>query len=220
MLFDFGSLTSQQRYKLLGSTITPRPIAWVSTIDANGGINAAPFSYFNVFGEDPPVVAFSILSRSPDDRKDTGRNVRLQGEFVVNLVSEDNLEQMNITAVDFSPDVSEFEQAGLVATASSYIRTPRIAQSHVSFECRLMQIVELGPMRSLILGEVLAMHIRDDAVIDVERCWIDTPSLRLVGRASANSYVRTADVLTLPAIPMAEWILKAATSPDVVTAGV
>ncbi|MEJ1976974.1 MAG: flavin reductase [Acetobacteraceae bacterium] len=206
--FDFSALTSQQRYKLLGSTITPRPIAWVSSLNAKGQPNAAPFSYFNVFSEDPPILAFSILSRSPEDPKDTGRNVRRQQEFVVNLVSEDNLDKMNVSAIEFAPGVSEFTEARLTALPSSRIRTPRIAESHVSFECKLMQVIELGRMRSLILGEVLAMHIRDDAVIDAERCWIDTPRLRIIGRTAANSYIRTADVLTLPSIPIDKWLSR------------
>ncbi len=208
MQFDFSALTSQQRYKLLGSTITPRPIAWVSSLNAKGQPNAAPFSYFNVFSEDPPILAFSILSRSPEDPKDTGRNVRRQQEFVVNLVSEDNLDKMNVSAIEFAPGVSEFTEARLTALPSSRIRTPRIAESHVSFECKLMQVIELGRMRSLILGEVLAMHIRDDAVIDAERCWIDTPRLRIIGRTAANSYIRTADVLTLPSIPIDKWLSR------------
>jgi flavin reductase (DIM6/NTAB) family NADH-FMN oxidoreductase RutF len=211
MQFDFTALEPQLRYKLLGATVTPRPIAWVSTLDADGRSNAAPFSYFNVFGEDPPVVAFSILSRSLEDRKDTGTNVRLHGEFVVNLVSEDNLEKMNITAIDFGPGVSEFAEAGLTPLPSLKIKPPRIAESHVSFECRLMRIIELGPMRSLVLGEVLAMHIRDDAVIDAERAHVDTPSLRLVGRAGPNSYVTTADVIKLPMLSLGEWRAQAST---------
>src|ERR1700692_4239388 len=118
MIFDFTKLSPQQRYKLLASTVTPRPIAWVTSMNSNGGLNAAPFSFFNVFGEDPPVVGFAILSRSADDQKDTGRNIRAQGEFVVNLVSEDNLQKMNITAIDFPPDVSELTEAGLTTRPS------------------------------------------------------------------------------------------------------
>src|SRR6266702_459847 len=104
MHFDFSSIKPIDRYKLLSSTITPRPIAWVSTIGRDGTLNAAPFSFFNVFGEDPPVLAFAINSRSIDDLKDTGNNVRFQQEFVVNLVSEELLEQMNITAIEFGSD--------------------------------------------------------------------------------------------------------------------
>jgi flavin reductase (DIM6/NTAB) family NADH-FMN oxidoreductase RutF len=205
MEFDFDKLDARQRYKLLGSTVTPRPIAWVSTIGANGKLNAAPFSFFNVFGEDPPVVGFSIQHRSEADMKDTGANVRQHEEFVVNLVSEDNLDKMNISAIEFPPHFSEFSEAGLTPAQSSKIVTPRIAESHVAFECRLTQIVPLGPLRSLVLGQVVHMHINDDAVIDAEKCYIDTRKLRLVGRMEANSYVLTSDILQLPRIPFETW---------------
>jgi flavin reductase (DIM6/NTAB) family NADH-FMN oxidoreductase RutF len=205
MQFDLSTLDPLHRYKLLSSTVTPRPIAWVSTIDARGLPNAAPFSFFNVFGEDPPTLAFAIQHRSGTDRKDTGENVRSQGEFVVNLVSEDNVEKMNVCAIEFPPHVDEFAEAGLTAQASTLIRTPRIAESHVSFECRLMRIVELGEMRSLVLGEVLMIHVRDDAVLDAARCRIDTRRLALVGRMQGNSYVRSSEVFELPRIPVDEW---------------
>ncbi|PVX81847.1 flavin reductase family protein [Paraburkholderia unamae] len=205
MEFDFDALDGKQRYKLLGSTVTPRPIAWVSTLGPNGKLNAAPFSFFNVFGEDPAVVGFSIQHRSEADMKDTGSNIRLHREFVVNLVSEDNLEKMNISAIEFPPHFSEFSEAELTPARSTKIETPRIAESHVAFECRLTQIVPLGPLRSLVLGEVVHMHIDDDAVIDAAKCYIDTRKLRLVGRMEANSYVRTSDILQLPRIPLDAW---------------
>lgn len=205
MEFDFARLDGKQRYKLLGSTVTPRPIAWVSTVDANGKLNAAPFSFFNVFGEDPAVVGFSILHRSESDPKDTGENILRNGEFVVNLVSEDNLDKMNISAIEFPREFSEFAEAGLTPAKSSRIGTPRIAESRVALECRVMQIVPLGPLRSLVLGEVVHMHISDDAVIDADKCYIDTRKLQLVGRMEANSYVRTSDILQLPRIPFENW---------------
>jgi flavin reductase (DIM6/NTAB) family NADH-FMN oxidoreductase RutF len=206
MQFDFTALQPLLRYKLLSSTVTPRPIAWVSTLNSDGKTpNAAPFSLFNMFGEDPPVVGFAILSRSLDDRKDTGNNVRQHGEFVVNLVSEDNLDRMNVTAIDFEPTTSEFDEAGLTPVPSITIQTPRIAESHVSFECRLMQIINLGQMRSLVLGEVLTMHIRDGAVIDADRGHVDTPSLRIVGRGGPNSYVKTTQVLKLSVPSVDQW---------------
>jgi flavin reductase (DIM6/NTAB) family NADH-FMN oxidoreductase RutF len=206
MEFDFDKLDGKQRYKLLGSTVTPRPIAWVSTLGADGRLNAAPFSFFNVFGEDPAVVGFSILHRSESDPKDTGTNIRLRNEFVVNLVSEDNLDKMNISAIEFPPHFSEFSEAGLTPAQSSKIATPRIAESHVALECRVMQIVPIGPLRSLVLGEVVHMHVRDDAVLDAEKCYIDTPRLQLVGRMEANSYVRTSDIVQLPRIPFESWV--------------
>ncbi|MBU9325882.1 flavin reductase family protein [Burkholderia gladioli] len=205
MQFDFESIDARARYKLLGAAITPRPIAWVSTLGENGEPNAAPFSFFNAFGEDPPIVGFSILHRSERDRKDTGENVRREREFVVNLVGESNLAAMNVTAIDFPPQRSEFAEAGLVAAPSSVIRTPRIAASPVSFECRLFDIIALGPSRSLVLGRIVAMHVDDDAVIDAERAYIDTRKLRLIGRGEANTYVRTHDVVRLPAIPLQDW---------------
>jgi flavin reductase (DIM6/NTAB) family NADH-FMN oxidoreductase RutF len=210
MQFDLTAIDALLRYKLLSATVTPRPIAWVLSLDAKGRLNVAPFSFFNVFGEDPPVLAFSILSRSREDLKDTGANVRRRGEFVVNLVGEDNLHQMNVTAIEFAPNVSEIAEAGLTPHPSLKIATPRILESPVSLECRLMRVIELGAMRSLVLGEVLAIHIRDDAVVDAARGYVDTPSLRLIGRAGANSYVTTTDVIRLPMLSLAEWQANAA----------
>jgi len=196
-------LDSTMRYKLLGSTITPPPIALVSNIDEHGVLDAAPFSYFNVFGEDPAVVGISILSRSSDDPKDTGHNVRRSGEFVINLVDESTLDAMKITAIGFSRDVDEFKAAKISSAPSTKIAVPRIAESRVSLECKLLQVIEFGAMRSLAIGEVLAMHIADDAVLDAERGHVDLPKLGIVGRAGAHSYVRTSDVIKL-AVPSAE----------------
>ena len=205
MEFRFTEIDPKIRYKLLSATVTPRPIAWVSTLDETGRTNAAPFSFFNAFGEDPAIVGFSILHRSPEDPKDTGRNIVRSGEFVVNLVSDDNLEQMNVSAIEFGPDVDEFAAAGLTPVPSAMVRPPRIGESKVAFECRLMQTVKLGAMRTLVLGEVLLMHVQDGLVIDRERGWVDTRGLRLVGRTSAGSYVRTNEVIELPTLSPEEW---------------
>ena len=205
MEFRFTEIDPKIRYKLLSATVTPRPIAWVSTLDEAGRTNAAPFSFFNAFGEDPAVVGFSILHRSPEDPKDTGRNIARSGEFVVNLVSDDNLEQMNVSAIEFGPDVDEFAMAGLTPVRSAMVRPPRIGESKVAFECRLMQTVKLGEMRTLVLAEVLSMHVQDGLVIDRERGWVDTRGLRLVGRTSAGSYVRTNEVIELPTLSPEEW---------------
>ena len=205
MEFRFTEIDPKIRYKLLSATVTPRPIAWVSTLDATGRNNAAPFSFFNAFGEDPAIVGFSILHRSPEDPKDTGRNIARSGEFVVNLVSDDNLEQMNVSAIEFGPDVDEFAAAGLTPVPSAMVRPPRIGEGKVAFECRLMQTIKLGEMRTLVLGEVLLMHVQDGLVIDRERGWVDTRGLRLVGRTSAGSYVRTNEVIVLPTLPPEEW---------------
>lgn len=200
MKFDFSTLSPIERYKLISSTVVPRPIAWVSSCDAEGRPNAGPFSFFNAFGEDPPVLGFAINDRRPGDRKDTGRNIRETGDFVVNMVAEHQAAEMNITAAEFRPEVDEFAEAGLEAVPSEMVRAPRIGGSPVSFECKLLQIVELGPHRSLVLGRIVLMHVVDEAVRDAARYHIDTPRLRLLGRMQGNWYVRTADALEIPRI--------------------
>ena len=200
MKFDFSTLGPLERYKLISSTVVPRPIAWVSTRDEDGKPNAGPFSFFNAFGEDPPVLGFAINDRRPGDRKDTGRNIRATGDFVVNMVGEHHASEMNITAAEFRPEVNEFEEAGLEAVASEMVSAPRIGGSPVSFECKLLQIVELGPHRSLVLGRIVLMHVVDEAVRDAARFHIDTPKLRLLGRMQGNWYVRTGDALEIPRV--------------------
>lgn len=197
MKFDFSTLSPIERYKLISSTVVPRPIAWVSTCDAEGNPNAGPFSFFNAFGEDPPILGFAINDRRPGDRKDTGRNIRETGDFVVNMVAEHHAAEMNITAAEFRPEVDEFAEAGLVPVPSEMVKAPRIGGSPVSFECKLFQIVELGPHRSLVLGRIVLMHVVDEVVLDAARFYIDTPKLKMLGRMQGNSYVRTGDALEI-----------------------
>lgn len=205
MLFDFAEIPARERYKLLVSTVTPRPIAWIVSQDAKGAINAAPFSFFNAFAGDPPVVGIGISSRGPGQPKDTRANIRETRQFVVNLVSEENAEKMNITAIDFAPGVDEIAQAGLTLLASVHVKPPRIAESPVSMECELMQIVKLGET-GLVLGRVVAMHVRDDLVLDASKHYIDTPNLKLIGRMhGAGWYARTSDLFEMPRIPLKEW---------------
>ena len=137
MLFDFTQLPARECYKLVVSTVTPpRPIAWVISMDKQGNLNAAPFSFFNAFSGDPPVLGIGIGCHAPPEPKDTRANIRDTGEFVVNLVSEDVAEAMNITAIDFDRSVNELEEAGLSTLPSVLVKPPRIAQSPVSFECK------------------------------------------------------------------------------------
>lgn len=209
MHFHLAELKPLDRYKLLSSTVTPRPIAWVSTLNERGQPNAAPFSFFNVFGEDPPVLGFSVNDRSPGDRKDTGRNARRAGEFVVNLVPLSALDEMNITAAEFGPDVDELSEAGLTPVPSLVVKAPRIAESPVSFECRLLKVVEFGPARSLVIGEIIVMHVRDDAVLDAERFYIDNAKLALVGRMHGHRYIDASTSFELPRVDAATWTRKA-----------
>jgi flavin reductase (DIM6/NTAB) family NADH-FMN oxidoreductase RutF len=206
MLFDFETLEAANRYKLLVATIVPRPIAWVVTLSPDGSPNAAPFSFFNAFAQDPPVICIGIGGRAPGDLKDTGNNLRRTGEFVVNLVSFETAEQMNITAIDFPPEINELEQAGLTTLPSVKVKPPRIAESPVALECVRFSTIELGNDRALVMGKVVAMHVRDDAVLNQERCYIDTPKLDLIGRMhGAGAYVRTNDHFEMPRIKPSDW---------------
>jgi flavin reductase (DIM6/NTAB) family NADH-FMN oxidoreductase RutF len=210
MLFDFATLSPTNCYKLLTSTVVPRPIAWVVSQDADGRLNAAPFSFFNALSGDPPLVMVSIDGRRPAGApatwKDSGANIRATGQFVVNLVPYALCEQMNITAIEFDHDVSELAEAGLSTLPSSRIRPPRIAESPVALECERFTIVEIDSLRTLVIGRVLAMHVRDDAVLDAQRCYIDTPRLDLIGRMHGGGwYARTTDRFEVPRIPVAEW---------------
>ncbi|MDE2008268.1 MAG: flavin reductase family protein, partial [Rhodospirillales bacterium] len=156
MLFDLAGLDAQNAYKLLVSTVVPRPIAWITTQDLDGSVNAAPFSFFNAVSGDPPVVAIGIGGRAPGDVKDTGGNIRRTGQFVVNMVSDALAEKMNVTAIDFEKSVNELSEAGLTTAPSAKVRSPCIAESPVSLECERLVIVEVGIDRAVVLGKVLA----------------------------------------------------------------
>jgi flavin reductase (DIM6/NTAB) family NADH-FMN oxidoreductase RutF len=211
MLFDFHDVTNENIYKLLVATVVPRPIAWVTTQDVDGSINAAPFSFFNAVSGNPPVVAIGIGGRGPGDVKDTGGNIRRTGEFVVNLVSGALAEQMNITAIDFGKDVNELAEAGLTTAPSTRIKPPRIAESPVAMECERLVIVEVGVDRAVILGKVVAMHIHDEYVMDPDKCYIDTPKLDLIGRMHGRGwYSRTTDRFDMPRIDVADWPVRKA----------
>jgi flavin reductase (DIM6/NTAB) family NADH-FMN oxidoreductase RutF len=191
MYFNMAALDQKRCYKLLASTVVPRPIAWVVTSDDQGVVNAAPFSFFNFFSGFPPVVCIGIGHRDGKP-KDSLVNIRSTGEFVVNLVSEDLAEAMSITAGDFPPGVNELEKAELKILSSMQIDLPRIALSPVSIECKLSQVIAVDTTAVIVIAHVIGMHIRDDAVIDAERCYIDTSKLKIIGRMeNPDWYTRT-----------------------------
>ena len=209
MLFDMDRLDPVNTYKLLISTVVPRPIAWVTTKDLDGRINAAPFSFFNAVSGNPPVVVIGIGGRAPGDAKDTGNIIRRTGQFVVNLVSHGLAERMNVTAIEFGPTIDELAEAGLTPTPATKVRPPLIAESPVSLECERLVIVEVGIDRAVVLGKVVAIHVRDDCVLDASRCYVDTPKLDLVGRMhGAGWYTRTTDRFEMPRIPVDNWTLR------------
>jgi flavin reductase (DIM6/NTAB) family NADH-FMN oxidoreductase RutF len=204
MQFDFSEMVPLERYKLLLATVLPRPIAWITTRDPSGAVNAAPFSFFNVFGSDPATVGVGIGSKGPGEPKDSRANIRLNEEFVVNLVSFELAEEMRITSIAFPRGVEEPKEAGLMLAPSARVGVPRIAAAPVSMECSFMQEVRLGSF-SLVLGTILFMHIRDDAVRDAERLYIDAEKLDLIGRMEGGWYTRTLDRFEMPAIALADW---------------
>lgn len=197
MLFDFSRLTSEQYGKLLRATVTPRPIAWVTTLHEDGRPNAAPFSFFNLVCSDPPLLCFGITSRA-GAQKDTGNNIRRTGEFVVNLVPHALAGEMNATSAEVGPEVDELAANGLEAAPCVHVSPPRIAASPASLECVVHTLLEPGQASLVVIGRVLALHLRGDAVLDAERCHVDAPALDLIARMHGRGwYARSTDLFQI-----------------------
>ena len=197
MHFDMRALPKASRYKILGSCITPRPIAWVTSLSVEGVANAAPFSFFNVLGDAPPTIALGLLAR--DGRlKDTAANIQATKEFVVNLVTETDAEAMNVTCIDAPPEVDEMAFAGIATVSSVTVGPPRIASAPASFECRVLHAIETGPLQRAVIAAVLYAHIQDEFVIDRERLHFDTLGMRLLARMhGAGWYSRQTDLFQM-----------------------
>jgi len=179
-------------YKLLIGSVVPRPIGFISTVSAEGAHNLAPFSFFNAVCGNPPVVCFSASFREP--RKDTYLNIQATREFVVNIVSEEIAEQMNLTSGDYPLGADEFEISGLTPAPSEIVRPPRVLESPVSMECRVHDIVKVRgkPMGgSIVIGEVIRFHVRD-SIIDKDM-FIDPGKLKPIARLGGPSYSRIRD---------------------------
>jgi flavin reductase (DIM6/NTAB) family NADH-FMN oxidoreductase RutF len=192
MEFDFSGLPAATCYKLLVAAVVPRPIALVSTLGADGVVNAAPFSFFNVLGAEPPIVGFCPADRDDGTPKDTARNIRLNHEFVVNLVDEAVAEAMNRTAASLPYGVSELTGLGLTTLPSSVVKPPRIAEAPASLECQEWGTLQIGDNR-LVIGLVKRVHVRDE-LIDPATLRILGDRLNTVGRMAApHWYCRTTD---------------------------
>ena len=198
MQIDFSKLEPLERYRWLASTITPRPIAWVSSLSKEGGSNLAPFSFFQVINDDPATLLVNINHREDGSYKDTLINVLESGELVIQLVDFEHAEQMNASSAQLAHGVSEFEQCGIASVASTRVKPPRVAGAAVAFECRLAQSMPYPPQAPnchLLFAEVLLAHI-DERVLD-EKGRADPQRLDLVGRLGGMSYTRTRDVFTM-----------------------
>lgn len=192
MELDLEGRHAARAYSILVSLVIPRPIAWVTSLDENGALNAAPFSFFNVLGANPPIVGFCPGDRPNGTPKDTALNVRATQEFVVNLVDEGVAEAMNLTAATLPHGVNELESTGLTTLPSSVVRPPRIAEAPASLECTEWGTIQIGGNR-LIIGLVKRIHVRDE-LFDPETLRIRSERFQAIGRmASPDWYCRTAD---------------------------
>ncbi|WP_323034787.1 flavin reductase family protein [Pararhodobacter sp.] len=205
MQFDFAALDTATGYKLLTATVTPRPIAWVTTSSVEGVVNAAPFSFFNVVGSAPPTVVLGLQGDPVKGFKDTARNIMATGEFVVNLVPESLAEAMNITAIDAPTGINELDIAGLEPAPSIKVTPPRIARSPVALECTMHSSIVTGPHQTLVVGRVVSMFIDDAYVIDAARGHVDNTALALVARSFGSEYIRTRDRFAMDRPTWAGW---------------
>ena len=198
MIHDFAQLPPRDAYALMISAITPRPIAWVSTISAGGATNLAPFSFFQGVCASPPTLLFVGANDRNGKKKDSVVNVEEVPEFVVNIVSHDLREPMNLTSAPLPHGVSEFEHFQIATTPSTRVRPPRVAAAPVAFECRLDRVVRIGegPLAgNVVFGTILVMHVAD-SVLDAGG-HIDPRKLDTIGRMGGDYYSRTTELFTI-----------------------
>ncbi len=207
MNFDLLQSPASQTYKLLVGLVAPRPIALITTMDEDGQLNAAPFSAYNYLSIDPPILGVGVAERSgqPFVAKDTARNIRRTGEFVVNVVTEDIAEKMNLSAIDFPPELNEVELAGFTTAPSQMVKPPRLAEAHAALECREFTTMEIGRSH-IILGRVVAVYV-EDRYVDPAGPYIKAEELHAIGRMNGQgNYVRTRDAfITIPRVTYQDW---------------
>lgn len=198
MQLDFTQLAPLDAYRWLASTVTPRPIAWVSTLSKDGVSNLAPFSFFQVISDDPPTLMVNVTTRDGGELKDTLRNVQETGELVIQLVSFGKAEAMNASAAWLPHGVSEFENCGIACEPSLRVRAPRVKGVPVAFECRLVEVQpypRANPNCHMVFAEVLLAHIDDEVLTEAGR--VDPQRLDLVGRLGGSAYARTRETFSM-----------------------
>ncbi|WP_213807049.1 flavin reductase family protein [Granulicella sp. dw_53] len=207
MEFDPAKVPMQTVYNLLVGLVAPRPIALVTSMDVDGRMNAAPFSSYNYLCREPPILGLGIVNRPGRTLvpKDTSRNIRRTGEFVVNVVTEDLMEKMNICSTEFPEEVNELELAGLTTAPSQHVKVPRIAEAHAAFECVEHLTIEIGETR-IVLGRVVGIYV-EDQFIDSAGPYVKADEMHQVGRMNGKGlYVHTRDALmTMPRISYEAW---------------
>ena len=202
MIINPTDLANRDRYQLLISTILPRPIAWVSSIDLEGNLNLAPFSYFTAVCNDPMTLLFCPgIPTATGEKKDTLRNIETVPEFVINLTNQETAEAMNLTATTLPADQSEFEWAKVTPLPSETIRVPRVAEAPIAFECKLQRIVTVSEQPgggAAVFGEVQRIHLRDDLYLEGS---VPVDKLKPIGRIGGNGYVRVTDIFEMERVP-------------------
>ncbi len=213
MELNLDELPVQERYKFLSALVIPRPIALVSSRNAEGAHNAAPFSFFNLFSEDPAVVVLGFGSRSEDraldTRKDTLKNIERTGAFVVNMVDRSMAAAMNVCATEFPAGINEAEAAGFSMRPSRFIDVMRIAEAPVNLECRMYQRIELSYRRHLVLGEVLCVHVRDD-IIDPKTKRVIPEKYDPLARLYGTHYAWLGERFQMAIEPFEDWQARTA----------
>ncbi|MGF1529557.1 MAG: flavin reductase family protein, partial [Candidatus Competibacterales bacterium] len=194
--FDLAKLAPKDVYRLLTGVVVPRPIALVTTVDHRGVVNAAPYSFFNALSYDPCLVALGIETLNNGELKHTARNISRRGEFTVNIVDDALAPAMNRCAADYPDGISELDRAGLTPVPAAKVGAPRIQEAPVALECRRYLTLELGPRRTIVLGEVVWIAARD-GIVDPNTGRVDAAALDAVGRLSGPLYTRTRDTFPL-----------------------
>ena len=198
MQFDPQELEQTAIYKLLTGAVIPRPIGWISSISENGILNLAPFSYFNAVGDDPPHVMFSTV-RSNNSNKDTLNNVLATKQFVVNMVTEDLAEQMNMTSQPIPANESEFELAGLTPIASVKVKPPRVLESKITMECELVHHYTLENSKSggatIIIGKIVMFHIDESVLLDNYKINLET--YKPIARLAGSNYSKLGEIFSV-----------------------
>lgn len=204
MEIDPKILVGRERYKVLTALITPRPIALVTTLTADGMVNAAPYSFFNMMCDEPPIVVLGVMRDVPDTLKDTARNLKESGEGVIHLTDMSTAEAMNDCATNFPSDMSEVEHAGFTLSDSVRVKVPRLAECPAALEVTFREAVKISDQREILIAEVVHIHVKD-TYYDAEKNYI-LPHYQALGRLSGSDYAETSQRFSMPRVPYAEWV--------------
>lgn len=202
--FDFAALDARDRYKLLIGTVIPRPVALVTTRGRDGRANAGPFSFFNVLTHDPAVLAIGIENHADLTMKDTARNIRETGEFTVHICDSALVEQMEICAIKFGPEVDELAEAGLDTAPGLHVGAPRILAAPAALECRRLMTLQVGPAREIVLGQVAGVFVRE-GLVDMANLHVDQMGMDAIGRLGGHLYASLREQFEILTPTPAQW---------------